>query len=81
MQTTLMDVIADRKTAGRQEGTVTVNGFPKEPATFARVMGYCEQFDTHSAGATVEEAIRTSAVLRLGASVSSADVRARVSRC
>ena len=25
----------------------------KQPAAFARIMGYCEQFDTHSSGATV----------------------------
>ena len=38
-KTTLMDVLADRKTAGRSTGTVKVNGFDKEPASFARVMG------------------------------------------
>lgn len=70
VQTTLMDVLADRKTAGRQEGRVTVNGFDKEPGSFARVMGYCEQFDTHSSGTTVEEAIRTSATLRLSKDIS-----------
>ena len=74
-KSTLMDVLADRKTAGRATGTVKVNGFEKEPASFARVMGYCEQFDTHSGGATVEEAVRTSGRLRLGSTVSDEQVR------
>lgn len=54
---------------------MTVNGAKKEPAAFARVMGYCEQFDVHSSGTTVEEAVRQSALLRLGDSVSAAEVR------
>jgi hypothetical protein len=32
-----------RKTVGEITGSITVNGHPKEQATFARVMGYCEQ--------------------------------------
>lgn len=70
-----MDVLADRKTAGRMTGAVKVNGFDKQPAAFARIMGYCEQFDTHSSGATVEEAVRTSGRLRLGATVDEEQVR------
>ena len=73
-KTTLMDVLADRKTAGRKTGAVKVNGFDKDPATFARVMGYCEQFDTHSSGATVEEALHTSATLRLPSTVTAEQV-------
>jgi ABC-type multidrug transport system ATPase subunit len=52
-----------------------VNGFDKDPAAFARVMGYCEQFDVHSSGTTVEEAVRTSAELRLGKSINVEEVR------
>jgi ABC-type multidrug transport system ATPase subunit len=59
------DQHADRKTAGRSEGKVTVNGYDKEPTSFARVMGYCEQFDIHSMGLTVAESVRFSAALRL----------------
>ena len=70
-----MDVLADRKTAGRMTGTVKVNGFDKDAASFARVMGYCEQFDTHSSGTTVREAIETSAVLRLSKDISAEQVR------
>lgn len=66
---------ADRKTAGRSEGKVTVNGFEKKPSSFARVMGYCEQFDIHSRGLTVGESVHLSALLRLAADVTAADVR------
>ena len=77
-KTTLMDVLADRKTAGRMEGDVRVNGHPKEAASFARVMGYCEQFDVHSGGATVREAVTTSAILRLSRDIDAEQVRAAI---
>jgi hypothetical protein len=48
-KTTLMDVLAGRKTTGRVEGQVWVDGHPKEQHTFARVCGYVEQTDIHSA--------------------------------
>lgn len=38
-KTTLMDVLAGRKTGGRIKGTVTVGGHPKQQATFSRVAG------------------------------------------
>ncbi len=38
-----MDVLADRKTGGTITGEILCNGFPKDPASFARMMGYCEQ--------------------------------------
>jgi hypothetical protein len=40
LQTTLLDVLADRKTGGHIEGDVRVNGHKKEADTFARVSGY-----------------------------------------
>ncbi len=43
-----MDFLAGRKTAGRLAGDVRVNGHPQDFKTFARVSGYCEQFDIHS---------------------------------
>ena len=49
---------------GRIEGDVRVNGHPKDPHSFARVSGYVEQFDTHSAAATVHEALVFSGSLR-----------------
>ena len=41
-----------------------INGHPKEQDSFARVSGYVEQFDTHSAAATVYEALMFSGILR-----------------
>ena len=49
---------------GRIEGDVRINGHPKEQNSFARVSGYVEQFDTHSAAATVHEALMFSGTLR-----------------
>ena len=46
-KTTLMDVLAGRKTGGIIEGDVRINGHPKEQETFSRVSGYCEQTDVH----------------------------------
>ncbi|GIL67171.1 hypothetical protein Vafri_20606 [Volvox africanus] len=64
-KTTLMDVLAGRKTGGRQDGEQLVNGAPKRKASFARLMGYVEQFDAHNPQATVEEALLFSARLRV----------------
>ncbi|RLM48621.1 ABC transporter G family member 48-like [Panicum miliaceum] len=47
-KTTLMDVLAGRKTSGVVEGDITLSGFPKKQETFARISGYCEQTDIHS---------------------------------
>lgn len=47
-QTTLMDVIAGRKTQGEIKGEILVNGFPKEQKSWARVVGYVEQNDIHT---------------------------------
>ncbi|KAG2484025.1 hypothetical protein HYH03_017115 [Edaphochlamys debaryana] len=66
-KTTLMDVLARRKTGGRVEGQQVVNGVTKEPHAFARLMGYVEQFDVHSPHATIEEALLFSARLRVTA--------------
>lgn len=64
-KTTLMDVLAGRKTGGYIEGTITVSGFPKKQRTFARIAGYCEQNDIHSPYVTVYESLKYSAWLRL----------------
>ncbi|CAI0473630.1 unnamed protein product [Linum tenue] len=54
-KTTLMDVLAGRKTGGYIEGNITISGFPKKQETFARISGYCEQNDIHSPQLFVEE--------------------------
>ena len=41
-KTTLMDVLAGRKTGGYIEGDIQISGFPKKQETFARISGYCE---------------------------------------
>lgn len=64
-KTTLMDVLAGRKTGGYIEGTIMISGYPKKQETFARISGYCEQNDIHSPHVTVYESLLYSAWLRL----------------
>ncbi|KAG5228963.1 ABC transporter family protein [Salix suchowensis] len=64
-KTTMMDVLAGRKTGGYIEGTITISGYPKKQETFARISGYCEQNDIHSPHITVYESLLYSAWLRL----------------
>ncbi|CAK9174670.1 unnamed protein product [Ilex paraguariensis] len=70
-KTTLMDVLAGRKTGGYIEGTITISGYPKKQETFARISGYCEQNDIHSPHVTVYESLLYSAWLRLPPEVDS----------
>ncbi|KAI3671593.1 hypothetical protein L1987_87332 [Smallanthus sonchifolius] len=69
-KTTLMDVLAGRKTSGYIEGDVRISGFPKKQETFARISGYCEQTDIHSPSITVCESLIYSGFLRLPKEVS-----------
>lgn len=69
-KTTLMDVLAGRKTGGYIEGDIRISGFPKKQETFARISGYCEQSDIHSPQVTVRESLVYSAFLRLPKEVS-----------
>ncbi|KAL7691044.1 putative pleiotropic drug resistance protein PDR/CDR [Plasmopara halstedii] len=64
-KTTLMDVIAGRKTGGRIVGDIYVNGELKDPTIFSRITAYCEQMDIHSEAASIFEALVFSAKLRL----------------
>eukprot|EP01018_Ginkgo_biloba_P026508 Gb_37005 [translate_table: standard] len=68
-KTTLMDVLAGRKTGGYIEGSITISGYPKKQETFARISGYCEQNDIHSPYVTVYESLVYSAWLRLPSEV------------
>jgi ABC-type multidrug transport system ATPase subunit len=70
-KTTLMDVLAGRKTGGYIEGDIRISGFPKNQKTFARISGYCEQSDIHSPQLTVRESLIFSAWLRLSSDVDS----------
>lgn len=69
-KTTLMDVLAGRKTGGYIEGDVKISGYQKRQETFARISGYCEQTDIHSPQVTVHESLIYSAFLRLPNEVS-----------
>ncbi|KAL8127808.1 hypothetical protein AgCh_014659 [Apium graveolens] len=64
-KTTLMDVLAGRKTGGYIEGDIRISGHPKDQQTFARISGYVEQNDIHSPQVTVYESILFSSGLRL----------------
>ncbi|KAJ8540413.1 hypothetical protein K7X08_030332 [Anisodus acutangulus] len=64
-KTTLMDVLAGRKTGGYIDGHIKISGYPKKQETFARISGYCEQNDIHSPYVTVYESLVYSAWLRL----------------
>lgn len=70
-KTTLMDVLAGRKTGGYIDGNVSISGYLKKQETFARVSGYCEQNDIHSPHVTVYESLVYSAWLRLSPDITS----------
>lgn len=64
-KTTLMDVIAMRKTSGAITGKIELNGHPQERVSFLRSSGYVEQFDVQQPELTVRETVAFSARLRL----------------
>jgi len=64
-KTTLMDVLALRKSSGEIEGEVCLNGHPQESNSFRRCAGYVEQFDTQTPELTIRETVMFSAKMRL----------------
>eukprot|EP00644_Phytophthora_capsici_P006567 jgi/Phyca11/18396/fgenesh1_pg.PHYCAscaffold_36_\ len=52
-KTTLMDVIAGRKTGGKIRGEILLNGHPATDLAIRRCTGYCEQMDIHSESSTI----------------------------
>lgn len=66
-KTTLMDVIAMRKTSGTITGAIELNGHEQERTSFLRSSGYVEQFDVQSSELTVRETVEFSGRLRLDA--------------
>ncbi|KAE9196920.1 hypothetical protein PF005_g16714 [Phytophthora fragariae] len=80
-KTTLMDVIAGRKTGGTIRGEILLNGYPATELAIRRCTGYCEQQDIHSEGATIREALTFSAFLRQDSSVSERAKLASVKEC
>uniref|UniRef100_K3WZI3 ABC transporter domain-containing protein n=1 Tax=Globisporangium ultimum (strain ATCC 200006 / CBS 805.95 / DAOM BR144) TaxID=431595 RepID=K3WZI3_GLOUD len=63
-KTTLMDVIAGRKTGGKIQGKILLNGYDATDLAIRRSTGYCEQMDIHSDASTIREALTFSAFLR-----------------
>eukprot|EP00026_Physarum_polycephalum_P000679 Phypoly_transcript_00680.p1 GENE.Phypoly_transcript_00680~~Phypoly_transcript_00680.p1 ORF type:complete len:1306 (+),score=176.26 Phypoly_transcript_00680:244-4161(+) len=63
-KSTLLDVLANRKTGGRMEGTILVNGKPRDKF-FNRFTGYVEQSNILMPLATVHETIAFAAETRL----------------
>jgi len=84
-KTTLMDVLAGRKTEGEFQGQICINGHvvvdgevnhsKAEMSKFARSVGYVEQFGQHNETSTVIEALRFSAALRCSGGAGSDDQR------
>lgn len=74
-KTTLMDVVAGRKTQGTIEGDVLLNGHPKEQSVWRRVSAYVEQTDILHFTATVWETLLFSARLRLPSSIDDGQVK------
>ena len=67
-KTTLLDVLSRRKTIGKVEGRMYLNG-EALLSDFERITGYCEQMDIHQPAVTVRESLRFSAYLRQDPSV------------
>ncbi|KAG2502493.1 hypothetical protein JM18_009716, partial [Phytophthora kernoviae] len=80
-KTTLMDVIAGRKTGGKITGKILLNGYEASDLAIRRCTGYCEQMDVHSEAATIREALTFSSFLRQDASISDAKKYESVNEC
>lgn len=68
-KTTLLDTISQRKSEGRVEGRMLVDGHPLD-GSFGRSCAFCLQQDVHEPNQTVREAFQFSANLRQSADIS-----------
>ncbi|GMF14087.1 unnamed protein product [Phytophthora lilii] len=80
-KTTLMDVIAGRKTEGTIQGKILLNGYEATDLAIRRSTGYCEQMDIHSETATFREALTFSSFDRQDSSVSDSKKYDSVNEC
>ncbi|CAK4323708.1 unnamed protein product [Aphanomyces euteiches] len=80
-KTTLMDVIAGRKTGGKIAGDILLNGYPATDLAIRRCTGYCEQMDFHSESSTFREAFIFSAMLRQSNDIPTATKLAHAEDC
>ena len=62
-ESSLLDVLAQRKDSGEIYGSILIDGRP-QGISFQRTTGYCEQMDVHEGTSTVKEALIFSALLR-----------------
>lgn len=77
-KTTLLDVLANNVFGGHVEGTVLVNGKPRQRKEFQKLSCYVQQKDVLLASATVREAITTAALLKLPRSITLAEKMQKV---
>merc|ERR1712151_373992 len=77
-KTTLLDVLAGRKNSGEVSGTITFNGKHPKSSDYRLRVGYVEQFDTLVSELTVEQMLSYTAALKLPASSTNEQRRARV---
>ncbi|TMW61709.1 hypothetical protein Poli38472_010772 [Pythium oligandrum] len=80
-KTTLMDVIAGRKSGGKIRGQILLNGHEATDLTIRRATGYCEQMDIHAESSTIREALTFSAFLRQDSSVPASSKYDSVEEC
>jgi ABC-type multidrug transport system ATPase subunit len=62
-KTTLLETISGRKTTGKVEGSMLVDGRPLD-SSFSRRAGFAMQADVHEPLSTVRECLQFSAILR-----------------
>ncbi|KAF0713779.1 Aste57867_4213 [Aphanomyces stellatus] len=77
-KTTLLDILADRISSGQVTGDISVNGIPRQAASFRLMASYVAQEDSLLGSFTVLETLRYSAQLSVAASVSADEREARV---
>ncbi|CAK4517617.1 unnamed protein product [Aphanomyces euteiches] len=80
-KTTLMDVIAGRKTGGTIVGDILLNGYKATDLAIRRCTGYCEQMDIHCESATFREALVFSSMLRQSSDIPTATKLAHAEEC
>uniref|UniRef100_H3H801 ABC transporter domain-containing protein n=1 Tax=Phytophthora ramorum TaxID=164328 RepID=H3H801_PHYRM len=80
-KTTLMDVIAGRKTGGKITGKILLNGYDANDLAIRRCTGYCEQMDVHSDASTIRESLTFSAFLRQDSSIPDSKKYDTVNEC
>ncbi|KAF4717197.1 hypothetical protein FOZ63_003441, partial [Perkinsus olseni] len=77
-KTTLLDILADRVSSGKIDGTISVNKRPRSTVSFRAVSAYVSQEDSLIGSFTVLETLRQSARLALPKSVDAGERERRV---